>query len=253
MPDSISTSKPLPRQTGRWSNFKDLTDQRFGRWTVKSFAGSANGALWNCVCDCGTRKVIHGRNLRYQHGTKSCGCAKIDAARKQKTKHGMVNTSEYRAWAQMKERCFNPKCKAYRNYGGRGISVCEAWVNSFQAFFADMGPKPSSKCEIDRIENNGDYCPSNCRWTTHTKNNRNRRNNRIVEFNGELRCVSEWSEVVGISVRALLHRLNRGWSVERALSAPVQKKDMVKHGKAIKRAESEEEEKGVGDSSGADD
>ena len=128
---------------------------------------------------------------------------------------------EERIWADIVQRCTNPKREAYKDYGGRGIRVCDRWLGSSVNFVADMGPRPSPAHTIDRIDTNGNYEPSNCRWATWTEQQRNRRNNHTLTFRGETRCVAEWSEVLGVSKWTLHSRISMGWSTERTLSEPV--------------------------------
>lgn len=124
---------------------------------------------------------------------------------------------EYRAWANMKHRCCNPAANGFSNYGGRGITVCERWVESFEAFLADMGPRPSPKYSLDRIDNAGNYEPQNCRWATATEQSRNRRGTANIPFDGRLVTVTELSEITGTPEHLLRNRLRRGWPLERAI------------------------------------
>lgn len=128
--------------------------------------------------------------------------------------------SEFWIWQGMIRRCHNPDHSEFRNYGGRGIRVCKRWRKSFKKFLKDMGRRPGNK-EIDRIDNDGDYRPENCRWATRSEQCRNKRGNRIIEFEGESKCLAEWAEVVGIRMATLWRRLNQGWSFEKAISIPV--------------------------------
>lgn len=183
----------------------DETGKRFGRLVVIERAAPRPGessAYWRCRCDCGNTREVIGRSLRNGH-TVSCGCFNRD----QKTKHGRCFTKEYAAWAAMRSRCQNPKHKAYGNYGGRGIKVCDRW-QSFDAFFADMGVAPEGT-ELDRKDNDGNYEPNNCRWVTVTVQNNNRRTNRYIELNGTRRTLAEWVRVSGISRSTLKSRLAR--------------------------------------------
>ena len=133
------------------------------------------------------------------------------------SKHNHTGTYVYRIWKGMKERCYNTKRDNYTYYGGRGIKVCDKWLNSFENFLSDMGFPPSNNHSIDRIDVNGNYCPENCRWATNKVQFRNRRNCRQIYHNGSVKCLSDWSEIYGIKVHTLMARLNRGWSMERAL------------------------------------
>jgi len=133
-------------------------------------------------------------------------------------------TPEYRAWKAMIERCENPNCKHYRNYGGRGIAVHTGFRSSFMAFLNEIGNRPSPGHSLDRIDNSKGYEPGNVRWATRKEQNRNLRRNVFIEFNGQRRCISAWAEAIGITTSCLNGRLKRGWSIERALGEPIQRK-----------------------------
>lgn len=158
----------------------DLTGKIFGRWTVieRVNNGKVRHVKWLCKCECGEVKQVLGYALR-QNKSLSCGCYKSDVTRNRMKKHGKAathsRTLEYKAWAQMKTRCTNLKAKQYEDYGGRGISVCERWMNSFEYFLEDMGLKPSSAHSLDRKDVNGNYEPSNCKWSTIFEQSHNRR------------------------------------------------------------------------------
>jgi ribosomal protein S16 len=139
-------------------------------------------------------------------------------------KHGLSYTPEYRAWQQMRLRCTDPKHAAWPDYGGRGITVCDAWLDSPQQFLADMGTKPTPQHELDRKDNAGPYSPSNCRWVVRAVNCRNRRSNRLIEHAGETLPMAAWAERTGINKYALQKRLAAGWSAEKALTTPVRPK-----------------------------
>lgn len=129
-------------------------------------------------------------------------------------------SSEKRSWRGMIERCYDKKDRYYKNYGGRGIRVCQRWLDSFADFFADMGPKPSPKLTIDRIDNDGSYCPENCRWATQKQQANNRSNNHWLTFNGVTDTIQGWADRVGIARGVIKGRLKMGWSIERILTAP---------------------------------
>lgn len=135
------------------------------------------------------------------------------------TKNG--KTKEYVAWQDMKARCNNPGHKSYHRYGGRGIRVCDTWINSFQQFSRDMGIKPEYGYSLDRIDNNGNYCPENCRWATRKEQDRNRSTLRLLTHNGNTHCVTEWEELLGFKRGVIDGRLKRGWPVEKILTTPV--------------------------------
>ena len=138
-------------------------------------------------------------------------------------KHGKGKTRLYHIWKSMRQRCTNPKCINYHNYGGRGITVCTKWDDfiRFEIWAIKSGYKDN--LTIDRIDLNGNYCPENCRWVTYKIQNNNKRGNRLIEFNGEIHTLSEWSDIVGIEMPTLWGRLKRGWDIERTLTSPLRK------------------------------
>lgn len=171
-----------------------------------------------CVCDCGRNKSVDLRKLR-SGDTQSCGCSRGELISARKTRHGQSGSVLHRAWASMITRCENPRSASYARYGGRGIRVCRGWRESFEAFAADMGPRPTG-ASLDRIDNDGHYEPGNCRWATQQQQQRNRRTNFRLTFGGQTACVSEWAEKTGLRPDTLLCRLKLGWSVEDALTVP---------------------------------
>ncbi len=206
----------------------DLTGRQFGKWTVLAFAGKRNSLIfWTCRCQCGTIKDVYGSSLK-NGASKTCGCGIVAATIRRSTKHGMACRGrlkvEYQTWSGMKDRCRNKNHAEYPIYGGRGIVVCERWLNSFGNFFADMGPRPSPRHSIDRIDNDGNYEPTNCRWATPIEQANNKRNNRMLSLDGETRTLPDWARLLGVSSHVLHQRLHRGWSVERTLRTKVKKK-----------------------------
>lgn len=199
--------------------FIDLTGKRFSRWTVqkhganKSFACGASVTTWECVCDCGNTGNVTGGSLR-SGGSLSCGCIRDEIL----IKHGKYKTRTYRIRMGMIMRCENPKEKAWKDYGGRGIKVCDRWRDSFEAFLEDMGEPPSRDHCIERVDNNGNYEPSNCIWATMSEQLRNRRNTCFLTAFGETLCVEDWSKRYGIHRNTLKNRLDRGWDIEKAIT-----------------------------------
>lgn len=205
--------------------FIDRTAHRYGRLTVVSCVGKRKGRYyWECRCDCGKETVVAGDGLG-RGITKSCGCLKreLNAAKRLTHGHarGRIRTPEYRTWCMMKQRCCDIQNKKHQHYGGRGIKVCDRWLESFENFLADVGPRPAGS-SLDRIDNNGDYCPENCRWATAKQQARNTSRNRLITWNGVTKALAEWAEEVGIPYGSLKTRICKlGWPVERALTEPV--------------------------------
>lgn len=206
------------------SRFIDLSGQVIGRLTVLAYTGRTihRESLWQCVCTCGVLvERVHGNSLRWGK-VKSCGCLQREWAKQKGAStriHGKAGTRIYNIWARMKQRCHNSNYWQYKNYGGRGIVVCDRWRSSFEAFTLDVGERPSPLHTIDRIDNDGNYEPGNVRWATRKEQNRNRRSNLVIEWNGEKRPLVEWAEILGFSYGALVLRLGHyKWSVERAFT-----------------------------------
>jgi hypothetical protein len=191
----------------------DLVGRRFGRWLVERVGTQTPGQsyLWVCVCDCGNRREVQGAKL-LAGKSRSCSCVKT---------HGQSKTPTYRIWCGMRRRCEDINEPAYKRYGARGIKVCERWQN-YEAFLADMGPRPTRAHSIDRFPNGrGNYEPGNCRWATATEQSRNRYTNRMLTLGSETMCARDWAERLGINPFTLNTRLQLGWSTEAALTTPV--------------------------------
>jgi hypothetical protein len=203
------------------SNFQDLTGKTFGSLLVveRSTNTKHGSARWLCECHCGVRSIVQANNLKSGNTTRCIQCQ----ARARNT-HGMSRTKIYQCWQDMWARCRNPNDTSYENYGGRGIKVCERW-ETFENFLADMGSTYTNGLELDRVDNDVDYKPENCRWVTHSQNNRNKRNNYLVTYEGETCTMAEWSDRLGIKRNTLEARIGRlGWSIDRAFTKPVQKR-----------------------------
>lgn len=183
----------------------DLKGKRFGRLMVVARIPRKpddRNAMWRCLCDCGGETISAAANIGKT--TFSCGClAKETAAELLRgnsytSTHNMSKTPEHSTWCRIKDRCYNKDHPKYGRYGGRGITVCKRWLESFDNFYKDMGPKPAQFYSIDRINNNGPYSPENCRWATPREQSRNRSYNHFVEINGERRTVSDWMDSNGL-------------------------------------------------------
>ncbi len=163
--------------------------------------------LWVFLCDCG-REVVKRTCHVTSGNTISCGCAIKDRSVKHGHSRHQDKSGEYRAWCGMIQRCHNENNPKYFMYGERGIEVCQRWMCSFEKFLSDMGPRPSSKHSIDRINNNGHYCPENCRWATKTQQSRNRRNVLVLTANGQSKTISEWAESTGLKAQTIYMRVS---------------------------------------------
>lgn len=206
----------------------DISNMEFGRLTALGPTGRGNdgGILWHCRCICGKETIVTGAHLRSGH-TTSCGCYQSDITTERSTSHGMSRTKEYQVWCSMNERCRNPNNKHYRDYGGRGIVVCDEWQNDFAAFRDHVGPMPFDGATIDRVDNGSGYLPGNVKWSTQTEQARNRRNNTLLTYNGKTQCLSAWAEETGIHRSVIQTRLKWGWDIDGTLTQPVRKRQRL--------------------------
>lgn len=194
----------------------DLTGNRFGKLTVIAYVGEKvmpsgqKHRVWQCRCECGVEKNVRAPHLASGH-TKSCGCSR--------SIHGQAGNPAFLSWKAMVRRCSVPTEINWHNYGGRGIRVCDRWMD-FENFLQDMGPRPVG-ASIERADNDGNYEPENCRWATRIEQGRNRRTNRLIEFNGVKNTLSSWEEETGIMSETIARRLALGWSIQDALTKPV--------------------------------
>lgn len=203
--------------------YKDITGEKYGRLKVirRVENDRFQNAQWECLCDCGNIVVATGHSLRSGH-TKSCGCLQkekaADTMKETMTTHGLTNHPLYRIWSGMIKRCVNPKCKAYKNYGKRGVSVCEEWMNSFKTFYDDVidGYKPG--LELDRINNDANYCKENCHWVSTQRNCRNKRNNHMVETPWGEMCIADLADTLNEPYMKIYKQIKRGWTIDKIIS-----------------------------------
>lgn len=189
----------------------DLTGKDFGFLHVNFFDVEASKrerkSLWNCTCVCGNTKNCEAYSLR-NGKTVSCGCRRTDRPH---ITHGKTNTILYRKWRGMKDRCYNVNAPQYHYYGGRGITVCDEWKDDFESFYTwAIKNGYQDGLSIDRIDNNGNYSPDNCRWATRSMQARNKRDTVMVSVNGETKSLADWSDISGIHISALRERYRKG-------------------------------------------
>lgn len=201
-------------------NMIDLAGERFGKLTVVSFDGRRNHrTYWKCVCDCGDYRIVSSDHL-CNGDVKDCGCQRKGVAHWKK--HGGYNTRLYRIWSMMKERCHNQKRIEYSRYGGRSIHVCQEWLD-FKTFMDwSLSNGYDDSLTLDRIDNDGDYCPGNCRWVTRKEQSNNTSSNRWITYGGEIKTITQWASENGLPYHVLKKRLDGlGWSFEKAISEPI--------------------------------
>jgi len=199
----------------------DMVGKRFGRLMVIKYSHSSQERrMWECLCDCGKITFVPTASLN-RGVTESCGCLRNDRTVKAKLTHGMSKTPEYKAYQHMMSRCYNPNDSNYHNYGGRGIFVCEKWRGHPKAFLEDMGRKPSG-CELERLDNNSGYSPSNCAWKNHIDQAKNRRTTTRFKYRGRMICLKDICKSKGLPYSTIHSRIKYGgWTLEDAISVPI--------------------------------
>ena len=203
----------------------DIAGVRSGRLVaVRPIGANGRGnVVWLCQCDCGGTKNVIAYRLKCGC-IKSCGCIRREKLIERNRKHGRSKTPVYNIWAGIVRRCTKPSASRYSYYGGRGIKVCDRWLD-FENFYKDMGDRPTQKHQIDRIDNGGDYCPDNCRWATASQNARNRRSSRRINHLGENHSLTGWAEKFDKKPQTVIDRVTQlGWSIDEALSTESGKK-----------------------------
>lgn len=196
------------------SSLIDLTGKRFNRLVVIRDTGAVRGRshVWLCRCNCGKHTKVDGHSLRKKN-TQSCGCLSLETLAAWRRKHGWNKTREQKIWNAMKQRCYNTKNKRYKHYGGRGIIVCNRWLKSLDNFIKDMGRRPKGRLTIERINNNGNYTPQNCRWATYSEQSRNNSRTRNVTYQGTTMCITDWASELQMPRDTLNWHINKGRTI----------------------------------------
>lgn len=207
---------------------KDLTGKIYGKLTVLSYSHSdkSNQSMWLCQCDCGKTTTARATSLTSGR-LKSCGCYNKESH----TKHGASNTKEYQTWIRIKDRCLNPNNKSYKDYGGRGITICSKWIGSFETFLEEVGVAPSKYHSIDRIDNEGSYAKDNVRWALINTQANNKRTTKLVTYMNKTQSLSEWALELGVPRDRLYQRLYKyNWTVDEAFTLPADLGNRYKRG-----------------------
>lgn len=202
--------------------YKDITGQRFGKLVAQKYLytdPTHRTAVWLCKCDCGNMTKIRADVLKSQ--TRSCGCLQTEHARAmgpQNKTHGLVGTRLYRIYHGMLARCYRKSCPAYKNYGGRGIKMCNEWKQNILAFYDwAQAAGYQDSLSIDRINNDGDYSPDNCRWATHAEQGKNTRTTHYITHNGQTKCVTDWAKELGVCAETIRRRAQRKQPIDKKL------------------------------------
>lgn len=199
-----------------------IQDRRVGRLVARKMVHKDGKAAWECQCDCGNTVIVVSSNLSGNH-TRSCGCLHSEYLNELCGTHRMTGSPTYFSWTGMRKRCLDESHPKYHRYGGRGIEVCERW-ESFENFFADMGEKPSKRHTVDRIDNDGDYCPENCRWATDIEQANNRSDNVLLTLGDKTQTMAQWSRELGMKSSVLQWRISAGWPTHKALTQAVRRR-----------------------------
>lgn len=230
--DNVSSVK---KETRAWR--QDLTGRIFGKLTVlkRGDEYSKSGKfLWSCICECGATRSASTQNLKIGTAKECLACLHVTRVNRMTgtrhaATHGKSKTREFRIWRGLRQRCSDPNSPDWHKYGGRGITVDPKWDNSFLAFLSDVGLAPSPKHSIDRINNDGNYEPANCRWATPKEQCNNKRTNRIIEYRGKRQTVTEWTRELGFSITVLFKRLER-MSIDDAFTRPMIRRNRKQQG-----------------------
>lgn len=200
----IDIAQYVGKKFGRLTVLKEGSAVKYGKTTMRK--------VW-CKCDCGNEKEIDFNSIKRGKST-SCGCFNKENARKLHTTHGKamlkpgVRHPDYCIWMKMKSRCFNPNDKSYNNYGGRGITVCNEWKDSFEHFITDMGWRPNKSYSLERIDYNGNYCPENCKWIHKSQQSRNSRRVKLIYYNNNSYCLTELCKLLNLTYSTMRHRVH---------------------------------------------
>lgn len=214
-----------------YGSVRDLTGYVFGRLTIIKYLGSDkhNKSKWLCKCSCPLGKEVEVMASNLTNGnTQSCGCIRLERSIEASQTHRMTGTPEYHSWWSMRARCYDKNNNRYERYGGRGIKVCERWLQDKQNFFDDMGPQPKDgkRYTIERIDSNGDYTPENCKWATYEEQANNTSTNRWIEYNGQKFTIAQLAKKFNINPSIFLSRIDNGWDIELAGLIPIKHKNI---------------------------